>query len=399
MWPGCRRRPAQWPRVRPPSCDGARTRARIPRKERTAWIVSWHGSTRIDWSRWEGPAKSGIRIVLILVLAWVAIAVLQRTVRAIRIRIAARLGGVESARRAETLGRVIRYLVALVIGAVAFMLILAEVGISLAPILGAAGVFGVAVGFGAQSLVKDYFAGFFLLLEDQIRTGDVIEVVGITGLVEDLTLRHVRLRDYDGEVHFVPNGLVTTVTNKGRGFAYAVMDVGVAYREDVDACLAVMADVAATMKADAPFDALILDAVRGRRRRTMGRQRRRAARALPRRAARAVERAPRVPAPPEARVRRARHRDPVPARHAVPRRGPRRQGAAVADRARRRLRGAAPATGARRVTCETPALRRMRRAAHDAHGRRRTDGAIVVELPVERGASVRAGRSSRSSRR
>ena len=214
---------------------------------------------RIDWARWEGPAKSGIRIVLILVLAWAAIAVLQRLVRTIRIHIAERIGGVESARRAETLGRVIRYLIALIVGTVAFMLVLAEVGISLAPILGAAGVVGVAVGFGAQSLVKDYFAGFFLLLEDQIRTGDVVEVSGISGLVEDLTLRHVRLRDYDGNVHFVPNGLITTVTNKGRGFAYSVMDIGVAYRENVDECLAVMADVAAGMRDHDAYKDSILD--------------------------------------------------------------------------------------------------------------------------------------------
>lgn len=214
---------------------------------------------RIDWSRWEAPAKSGLRIVLILVLAWVAIAVLQRLVRAVRIRITARMGGTDSAKRAETLGRVIRYLIALVVGAVAFMLVLAEVGISLAPILGAAGVVGVAVGFGAQSLVKDYFAGFFLLLEDQIRTGDVIEIARISGLVEDLTLRHVRLRDYDGNVHFVPNGLITTVTNKGRGFAYSVMDIGVAYRENVDECLDVMRDVAAALRDDPAFQDLILE--------------------------------------------------------------------------------------------------------------------------------------------
>ena len=214
---------------------------------------------RLDWTRWEAPAKAGLRIVLILVLAWVAITVLQRLVRAVRIRIAQRLGGVESAKRAETLGRVIRYLIALVVGAVAFMLILAEVGISLAPILGAAGVVGVAVGFGAQSLVKDYFAGFFLLLEDQIRTGDVIEIAGVGGLVEDLTLRHVRLRDYDGHVHFVPNGLITAVTNKGRGYAYSVMDIGVAYRENVDVCLGVMSEIAAGMHADPAFAERILD--------------------------------------------------------------------------------------------------------------------------------------------
>lgn len=214
---------------------------------------------QVDWSRWEGPAKSGFRIVLILAMAWLATTVLQRLVRLLRERIAARLGGAEAAGRAETLGRVVRYLIALVVGAVAVMLVLAEVGISLAPILGAAGVVGVAIGFGAQSLVKDYFSGFFILLEDQLRTGDVVTIAGIGGSVEDVTLRHVRLRDYDGNVHFVPNGLITTVTNKGRGFAFSVMDIGVAYREDVDACLDVMRAVAADIRADPAFKDRILD--------------------------------------------------------------------------------------------------------------------------------------------
>lgn len=95
---------------------------------------------RIDWQRWSAPAMSGLRIGLILVAAWVAIVVLQKMVRRMRIHIADHIGGADVARRAETVGRVIRYLVALVIGAVAVMLVLAEVGVSLAPILGAAGV-------------------------------------------------------------------------------------------------------------------------------------------------------------------------------------------------------------------------------------------------------------------
>ncbi len=214
---------------------------------------------RVDWARWEGPAKSGLRIAIIIVLSYIAAIALQRLVRATRVRIAARLGDPESVRRAETLGRVIRYIIGIVIGAVAFMLVLAEVGISLAPILGAAGVVGVAIGFGAQSLVKDYFSGFFILLEDQLRTGDVVRIADISGLVEDVTLRHVRLRDYDGQVHFIPNGLITTVTNMGRGFAYAVMDIGVAYRENVDECFDVMRSVAASMRADEAFKSLLLD--------------------------------------------------------------------------------------------------------------------------------------------
>lgn len=213
----------------------------------------------IDWNQWRVPALAAVRIVLILAAAWVAIAVLQRLVRGVRIRIQARLEGAEAARRAETLGRVVRYLVALVIGAIATMLVLAEVGVSLAPILGAAGVVGLAIGFGAQSLVKDYFTGFFLLLEDQIRTGDVVKVAGIGGLVEDITLRHVRLRDYDGNVHFIPNNLITSVTNMSRGFAFAVMDVGVAYRESVSEALDIMRAVGAAMRSDETLGPLILD--------------------------------------------------------------------------------------------------------------------------------------------
>ncbi|MDN6883511.1 mechanosensitive ion channel family protein [Variovorax sp. CAN2819] len=204
----------------------------------------------INWERWSAPALAGLRIVLIVAAAWVSISLLQRMVRMVRLRVEGRLGGTDGARRAETLGRVVRYLIALVISAVAVMLVLAEVGVSLAPILGAAGVVGLAIGFGAQSLVKDYFTGFFLLFEDQIRTGDVVKIAGIGGSVEDITLRHVRLRDYDGNVHFIPNGMITSVTNMSRSFAQAVVDVGVSYRENVDEVMALMCKVAGQLRAD-----------------------------------------------------------------------------------------------------------------------------------------------------
>jgi small-conductance mechanosensitive channel len=216
------------------------------------------GLSGLDWTRWSGPAAAGLRIVAIVAGAWLAVVVLQRLVRHVRMRVAAHLGGADTARRAETLGRVVRYLIAMVIGALAFMLVLAELGVTLAPILGAAGVVGLAIGFGAQSLVKDYFTGFFILFEDQIRTGDVVTVADLTGVVEDITLRHVRLRDYHGNVHFVPNGLISTVTNMGRDFAQSVVDVGVAYRENVDEVLALMREVAAGLRADASFAARIL---------------------------------------------------------------------------------------------------------------------------------------------
>jgi small conductance mechanosensitive channel len=221
------------------------------------WLTDFAGG--VEWQRLSIPALAGVRILLIVVAAWIAIVAMQRVVRTVRIRIASHLGGLDVARRAETLGRGVRYLIAVVIGGIAIMLVLAEIGVSLAPILGAAGVVGLAIGFGAQSLVKDYFTGFFILFEDQIRTGDVVKVADIGGLVEDITLRHVRLRDYDGNVHFVPNSLITTVTNMSRHYAQAVIDVGVAYRENVDDVIALMREVGSKMRADPALSAKILD--------------------------------------------------------------------------------------------------------------------------------------------
>jgi small conductance mechanosensitive channel len=140
------------------------------------------------------------------------------------------------------------------------MLILGELGISVAPILATAGVAGIAVGFGAQSLVKNYFSGFFLLLDDQIRQGDVVEIAGKGGLVEEVTLRYVRLRDFEGHVHFVPNGDIAVVTNRTREFATALIAARVAYREDPDKCFGVMRAVANGMRAEEEWrDRMVAD--------------------------------------------------------------------------------------------------------------------------------------------
>jgi small conductance mechanosensitive channel len=200
-----------------------------------------------------GTALVALRVALIAIAAWLAAVFVNRAIRALRIRIAERLGEREQVKRAETLGRVLRYLVSVVITLIAGVLVLTELGVSVAPILGAAGVVGLAIGFGAQSLVKDYFTGFFLLLENQLTNGDVVEVGGKSGLVEDVTLRYVRLRDYGGNVHYVPNNLITTVTNMSRGYAQAVIDVGIAYREDVDEAFAVMREVGREMREDPLF--------------------------------------------------------------------------------------------------------------------------------------------------
>ena len=182
-------------------------------------------------------------------LAWVLQAIAARLIRAFRSYMARRTGGDEVSRM-ETLARVFRNAAAVVIVIVAGTLVLGELGISIAPILATAGVAGVAIGFGAQSLIKDYFNGFFLLLDDQVREGDVVEIAGKAGLVEEVTLRYVRLRDFEGHVHFVPNGEIKVVTNRTRGYAHAVIEVGIAYEADIDQALAVKREVGQSLRSD-----------------------------------------------------------------------------------------------------------------------------------------------------
>ncbi len=220
--------------------------------------------TASDWIPAEAIALAthlapAMRVLLILMVAWFGTAAVQRAIRALRIRIATRFDDNEAVRRAETLGRAFRYLAAVVIWLVAGLLILSEFGVSLAPLLGAAGIAGVAVGFGAQALVKDYFTGFFLLLENQLRQGDVVKLGEHAGVVEDMTLRYVQLRDYDGHVHFVPNGTIGAVVNLSRGHAQAVVDVGVAYNADLVRAMQIMRETAAGLRADPAFAGRILD--------------------------------------------------------------------------------------------------------------------------------------------
>jgi small-conductance mechanosensitive channel len=210
------------------------------------------------WASFGGAATVMMRVVIIIVAAWLLLMVMQRGITTLRERLASRMDDRESAKRAETLGRVFRYVATLVVSLIACMLVLAELGVSVAPILGAAGVVGLAVGFGAQSLVKDFFTGFFILLENQIRQGDVVKIGDHAGSVEVVTLRYVQLRDYDGNVHYVPNGNISTVINMTRGFSNAVMDIRVAYRENVDEVMEVMHSVAAGLREDTAFQPKIL---------------------------------------------------------------------------------------------------------------------------------------------
>lgn len=210
---------------------------------------------------WAKVVVSLTNVFLILLISWVLMSGSRRLLRALNSRMTAKNPDIEERKRIDTLIRVFRYIATVVIGAITIMLVLSEVGISIAPILATAGVAGLAVGFGAQSLVKDYFTGFVMILENQIRVGDSVEVGGKTGLVEEVTLRYVRLRDLEGAVHYVPNGVIATVTNRSRDFAFAVIDVSVGYRESIDRVQAIISDVGAAMQADPEFGGKIIESV------------------------------------------------------------------------------------------------------------------------------------------
>ncbi len=159
----------------------------------------------------------------------------------------------EREQRGHTVSQLLRSVGRVVIVAVALLLAL-NVFIDIGPLLAGAGILGLAVSFGAQSLVKDVIAGFFILMENQFVMGDVIEVAGKSGAVERMTLRMVMLRDTDGTVHMVPNGQITTVSNQTRKWSKAVLDVGIAYESDIDRVLDVLRDEARAFAADPLWD-------------------------------------------------------------------------------------------------------------------------------------------------
>jgi len=160
-------------------------------------------------------------------------------------------------KRSRTLSNMLVWASGLIIGVVILFMILTELGQNIAPLLASAGVIGIAVGFGAQSLIKDFLGGMFILLEDQYNTGDVVKIAGISGTVEEINLRRTVLRDLGGIVHSIPNGVVTTTSNYTRDWARVNLDVPVGYGEDLDNVFAVINRVGKEMADDEHFGKLI----------------------------------------------------------------------------------------------------------------------------------------------
>ena len=162
------------------------------------------------------------------------------------------------AQRARTLSRVIRGSAIVLIVMVAGMMILEQVGINIAPVIAGAGIAGLAVGFGAQSLVRDFIGGFFILLENHFSVGDTVKVTGVSGVVESMNLRATTLRDVDGAVHIIPNGEIKVVSNMTRDWSRALLDINVGYGEDIDKAMSMLRDVCNEIKNDPVFGKLIL---------------------------------------------------------------------------------------------------------------------------------------------
>ncbi|NWF93687.1 MAG: mechanosensitive ion channel family protein [Syntrophaceae bacterium] len=169
------------------------------------------------------------------------------------------LQAAEARKRAHTLGDILRHAFLIFLSVIAILMILGELGIQLAPLLATAGIGALAIGFGAQNLVKDVISGFFIILENQYRIGDVIEVAGVSGLVESLSLRRTVLRDLEGKVHTIPNGEIKVVSNLSKEWSRSVLDVGISYREDIDQVIELLGQIGKELQAEEPYKSAILE--------------------------------------------------------------------------------------------------------------------------------------------
>jgi small conductance mechanosensitive channel len=196
-----------------------------------------------------------IRIAAILIggglIAWLARWAIGRFERRISMADAQRPD--QSLQRARTLSGVLRAVAVIVIWAIAIIMALGTAGVAIGPLIAAAGIGGIAIGFGAQSLVKDFFSGFFMVMERQFDVGDTIEVAGVTGVVETLGLRTTIVRSLDGSRHVVPNGEIRVTTNHTKEFSRYLIDLPVPYEEDPDDVARIAGEVAERMRAETRF--------------------------------------------------------------------------------------------------------------------------------------------------
>lgn len=211
-------------------------------------------------SAYQWLIVNGVRIVVVLLLSYALI----RFARILSQRVLARVTekeelGAEEKKRFDTLTRTLMSTLTIVISVMALIIVLGQLGIQIGPLLAGAGVVGLAVGFGAQSLVKDVITGFFILLDNRINVGDVIQAAGVAGLVESMNLRITTLRDLEGKVHFIPNGEISVVSNLTREWSRCVLNIGVAYKEDTDHVCEVLKRVGSELREVEEYKDVILE--------------------------------------------------------------------------------------------------------------------------------------------
>lgn len=197
-------------------------------KDLTLW-----GDKLLNWA-----LTSGIQIIIIFAIAWLLKMIAKRSIRRI-VKTAVTLDKHHvmedgEIKRMNTLIRIFSWTMNTIIVVIAAMMVMQEFGVKIAPILGTAGIVGVAIGFGGQYLVKDLITGFFIIFENQYRIGDVVNIEGIGGTVEDISLRVTTLRDMNGTVHYIPHGEVKKVSNSSKQFAKVNINVGIGYEANID---------------------------------------------------------------------------------------------------------------------------------------------------------------------
>ena len=208
--------------------------------------------------RWAGT--HGINLVVIGTGAFIVVRAANLAIEHLQFKLARSHAStdLEWQRRATTLAGILTSLVTVAVGFVAVLMFLREMSIDIVPIMTGAGIAGLAIGFGAQNLVRDVISGFFLILEDQVRIGDSARINGVAGSIEQINLRTIVLRDAEGAVQVFPNGTITALANLSKQFAYAVVDVKVAYVENMDRVFGTLREVGAGLEHDPTWSALVL---------------------------------------------------------------------------------------------------------------------------------------------
>jgi small conductance mechanosensitive channel len=203
---------------------------------------------------------SGLRVLLVMAVAFAIVRTVAVLVKRFEhdVNFGSGLDALERAKRARTLGSVLTNITTAIVLLIAVLMILREFQVDISPALTGAGIIGVALGFGAQTLVRDFIAGFFLLLENQVRVGDVVVINGVGGLVEEISLRTIVLRDEEGTVHVFPNGGISTLANRSMQFSYYVINLPLAYGEDTDEAAALLTAVAAGLQEEDAYKPFIL---------------------------------------------------------------------------------------------------------------------------------------------